>query len=146
MDINHIFGLFDQTNFETPLIEKAKAVAELFTIQDTAVFWVGMFKKIIQNDMRLYSQISKHLPPEVLDEMSMGSITEFITYNRAWYYISKLDLNNQTHIDAVITFSDQTLSKCLNSAIYFFEGREEYEKCSFLKIIHEKVEKLLNKA
>jgi len=146
MDPNKIFGLFEG---EEPgiLQEKAQADNALLDYKDTPIFWVGMFKKLILNNRALYVQIQQHLSPEVLNEMpGMDDMAEFVTYNRAWYYISKLDIKQKYHADSVKTFTDDNLLFCLKSAIKYFENREEYEKCAHMKKIQDKVEKFLTKA
>jgi hypothetical protein len=141
MDINKIFGLFDSSSIDMPLVEKAKAADSLLNIQDTPVFWVGMFKKILLNTKSLYTQLYKNLPKEVIEEISgMDDIAEMVTYSRSWYYISKINLDNSTDIDALKVFADEDLILGINLSIKYFEEREEYEKCAHLKRIQDKVE------
>jgi hypothetical protein len=76
----------------------------------------------------------------------MDDMAEFVTYNRAWFYLSKIDLKLKYHVDSIKTFTDGDLLFCLKLAIKYFENREEYEKCAHIKKIQDKVEKFLNKA
>ena len=146
MDPNKIFGLFEGEDFDT-LQEKAQAADALLDYKDTPIFWVGMFKKMILNNKTLYQQIAQHLPKQLLEEVpGMEDAAEFVTYNRAWFYLSKLDLKKKYHVDSLKPFADGDLLFGLKTAIKYFEDREEYEKCAHMKKIQDKVEKLLNKA
>ena len=147
MDINKIFNLFNSTELDTPLVEKARAAEGLLNIQETPVFWVGMFKKILLNSKVLYTQLYQNLPKEVIEQMSgMDEIAEVVTYSRAWYYISKVDITRPLDRDALKIFTDADLVRGLYSSISYFEEREEYEKCAHIKKIQNKVEALLIKA
>jgi len=144
MDPNKIFELF---NGEEPDTLQDKADDVLLDYKDTPIFWVGMFKKLIINNRALYLQIQKHIPSEVLEDIpGMDDMAEFVTYNRAWFYLAKIDLKLKYHVDSIKTFTDGDLLFCLKLAIKYFENREEYEKCAHIKKIQDKVEKFLNKA
>jgi hypothetical protein len=146
MDINKIFDLFGSAEFDTPLEKKAKAADDLILIQETPIFWIGMFKKIILNNQVFYHQLKSHLPEELLKEMAQGDdLANMVTYSRAWFYISKLDLKRRVDIDALSTFTDNDLLYTTKMAIRYFEGVEEYEKCAHIKQIQDIVEKMMNK-
>ena len=66
-----------------------------------------------------------------------------VTYSRAWFYISKLDLKRRVDIDALSTFTDNDLLYALEMALRFFEGKEEYEKCAYLKQIQDVIKILI---
>ena len=84
MDINKIFDLFGSADFDTPLEKKAKAADDLILIQETPMFWIGMFKKIILNNQVFYHQLKSHLPEELLKEISQGDdLADMVTYSRA---------------------------------------------------------------
>ena len=69
-----------------------------------------------------------------------------VTYSRAWFYISKLDLKRRVDIDALSTFTDNDLLYGSEMALCFFENREEYEKCAHIKKIQDTIKKILDKA
>ena len=147
MDINKIFDLFGSAEFDTPLEKKAKAADDLILIQETPMFWIGMFKKIILNNQVFYHQLKSHLPEELLKEIAQGdNMADMVTYSRAWFYISKLDLKRRVDVDALSTFTDVNLLYATEMALCFFEGKEEYEKCAHIKKIQDTIKKLLDKA
>ena len=147
MDINKIFDLFGSADFDTPLEKKAKAADDLILIQETPMFWIGMFKKIILNNKAFYQHLYNSLDPEVVKEMAgMDNMADLVTYSRAWFYISKLDLKRRVDIDALSTFTDDNLLYASEMALRFFEEREEYEKCAHIKKIQDTIKKILDKA
>ena len=75
-----------------------------------------------------------------IDKVQIKKAGEVVVYNRAWNYISKIDINNEMNEDALKLTSSKDLKKCLSLAIYFFEDLEEYEKCNHIKKIFDKVE------
>jgi hypothetical protein len=144
MDVNKIFDLFGSAEFDTPLEKKAKAADDLILIQETPMFWIGMFKKIVLNNQAFYHQLKHKLPVELVKEMDgFDDMAEIVTYSRAWFYASKLDLKRRVDVDAIITFSDNDLVYALALTIKFFETKEEYEKCAYLKQIQDMVEILI---
>jgi hypothetical protein len=144
MDIDKIFDLFGSADFDTPLEKKAKAADDLILIQETPMFWIGMFKKIILNNQVFYHQLKNHLPEELLKEIAQGDdLANMVTYSRAWFYISKLDLKRRLDIDALTAFTDNDLLYASEMALRFFEGKEEYEKCAYLKQIQDVIENLI---
>jgi hypothetical protein len=129
MDINKIFDLFGSADFDTPLEKKAKAADGLILIQETPMFWIGMFKKIILNNQVFYHQLKSHLPEELLKEIAQGDdLADMVTYSRAWFYISKLDLKRRVDIDALSTFTDNDLLYASEMALRFFEDTEKNTK------------------
>ena len=147
MDINKIFDLFGSAEFDTPLEKKAKAADDLIMIQETPMFWIGMFKKIILNNQIFYHQLKFHLPQELLNEISQGDdLADMVTFSRAWFYISKVDLKRRVDVDALTTFTDEDLVYATEMALRFFESKEEYEKCAHIKKIQDTLKKLLDKA
>ena len=144
MDINKIFDLFNQTEFDAPLAKKAKAVDELLNFKETPVFWVGMFKKLILNNQNFYKQLLHFLPSEVVNEiLSLDDASEKVVFARAWYYISKIDLSHEVDRDALKVFGDKELVICFKMAISYYEEKEEYKRCAHLKKIQDYVEENL---
>ena len=144
MDIDKIFDLFGSADFDTPLEKKAKAADDLILVQETPMFWIGMLKKIVLNNQAFYHQLKHKLPAELVKEMAgLDDMAEMVTYSRAWFYASKLDLKRRVDIDAIITFADEDLFYSLSLTIKFFEDKEEYEKCAHLKQIQDVVKRFI---
>ena len=143
MDINKILNLFDGSSLEN----KAEEASDTIIIQETPMFWIGMFKKIILNNKAFYQHLYNSLDPEVVKEMAgMDNMADLVTYSRAWFYGSKIDLKRRVDINALSTFTDDDLLYASEMALRFFENREEYEKCAHIKKIQDTIKKILDKA
>ena len=149
MDVNKIFGLFDVSgegskpdfNHETDMSHL------LDNYKEHPMFWVGMFKKLIHNHktfnhkiMNFFSKIEE----EELDLYDVEQAGEFVVYNRAWFWVSKIDIQDRICQEAILHYTDEFLDTYLKFAIHYFQELEEYEKCAHLKKIHDLVVKFLN--
>ncbi len=72
---------------------------------------------------------------EELNTYDVETAGEFVTYNRAWYWISKIDITQDKHQYAINHYNDEHLKTHLQFSISFWEEYEEYEKCAHLKKI-----------
>lgn len=135
---NNIFGLFN--NEEENSIE----VHEDF--MDNPYIKIGMFNKIIINNSIFVLRFKKFLdtidPNQKIKDYENFS-PKFITFNRAFFYIKDIDIENQHHADAIRCYDFDNLLKNLTSSISFFEESEEYEKCAHLYKIKKFIEGLL---
>ena len=134
MNIDKIFNLFNGDEFDS-LKEKAQAVDVSLDYKNHPLFWVGMFKKLIQNHQVFNTQILKFFDQmeEGLDIIDVDRAGEFVVFNKAWSYIQKVDPNNLVAQEALYRFSDIHLKVALELSISYFQEQEEYEKCSHLK-------------
>ena len=134
MDVDKIFNLFNGDEPES-LREKAQQVDIALDYKNHPLFWVGMFKKLIQNHQVFNTQILKFFDQmeEGLDVIDVDRAGEFVVFNRAWSYIQKVDPNNLVAQEALYRFADIHLKVALELSINYFQEHEEYEKCSHLK-------------
>lgn len=146
VDINKIFGLFNNEEPES-LNQKAQMIEELLNYKEHPMYWMGMFKKLIHNhkifNHKVIDFFSK-LDNEELDLYDVEEAGEFIVYNRAWFWISKIDPQDRICQEAIIHYSDEYLDTYLKFTISYFQDLEEYEKCAHLKKISDICEKFLN--
>jgi len=145
VDADKIFGLFDGEE-PNSLPEKDKVADALLDFKEHPLFWVGMFKKLIHNHktfnrkiMNFFSQMD-----EELDLYDVEQAGEFVVYNRAWFWISKIDIQISSHQDALLHYADEYLLTYVRFAISYFEELEEYEKCAQLVKIQNFLKELLN--
>ena len=145
VNINKIFNLFDGEE-PNSLQEKAEIVDKLLNYKEHPLFWVGMFKKLIHNHKLIDHKIINFFSEmeEELDLYDVEQAGEFITYNRAWFWISKIDIQDRKCQEAILHYTDEFLETYLKFAISYFEEFEEYEKCAHLKKILDLVKLLLN--
>jgi hypothetical protein len=134
MDVNKIFNLFNGDEPES-LREKAQQVDIALDYKNHPLFWVGMFKKLIQNHQTFNDQLLKFFDnlDEGLNMVDVDKAGEYVVFNRAWEYIQKVDPDNLVAQEALYRFADIHLRIALELSINYFQEHEEYEKCSHLK-------------
>lgn len=134
MNIDKIFNLFNRDEPES-LREKAQQVDILLDYKNHPLFWVGMFKKLIQNHQVFNDQLLKFFDKldEGLDIVDIDRAGEFVVFNRAYDYIQKVDPDNLVCQEALYRFADIHLKISLELSINYFQEVEEYEKCAHLK-------------
>ena len=105
--------------------------------KNTPTYWVGMYKKLILNHINFNKKIIKFFQKsdKDLDLNDVKEAGEFVTYNRAWSYIKKIDISNKDHIKGIKTYSDEYLDTSLKLGISFFIETEQYERCAHLQKI-----------
>jgi hypothetical protein len=132
---DNIFSLFQN--------EDTIEVYENF--MDNPYVKIGMFNKIIRNNTVFNIKFKKFLDSvdPNYDKDYIDSSSKFITFNRAFFYIKDIDVENPQHIDALKCHDFEGLILNLDSSISFFEKGEEYEKCSHLFKIKKLVEESL---
>ena len=132
MDIDKIFNMF------TPEVKPAPESIVLVDFKDHPYYWVGMFRKIMLN-YDLFSKKFVSLFREDGSQVDMADVEragEHFVYERAWKYISKLDITVPIHLSSLSQFRDPVLIKNLNKTLLHFQDSEEYEKCAhILKLI-----------
>jgi transcriptional regulator with PAS, ATPase and Fis domain len=144
MNIDKIFSLFegDEPNL---LREKAQQVDITLDYKNHPLFWVGMFKKLIQNHQTFNDQLLQFFDKldEELSTVDVDKAGEFLVFNRAYEYIQKVDPDNLVTQEALFRFADIHLKVALELSINYFQEYEEYEKCAHLKKILQFVKLLL---
>jgi len=135
-DVNKIFGLFSNEN------NNNQPPGEVFVdFMNSPEAKIGMFVKLIQNNIVFNQKIKQFFKQanKEFDEEATKKSSEFSVYNRAWYYIKGVDIDNKDHLYAVVKQDTHYLLESLGLALKYFESKEEYEKCAH---IH-KIEKIV---
>ena len=134
MNIDKIFNMFASE------VKPAPESIVLVDFKDHPYYWVGMFRKIMLN-YDVFSKKFISLFREDGSQVDMNDIEkagEHFVYERAWEYISKLNITIPLHLNTLLQFRDPVLVKNLNKTLLHFQDSEEYEKCAFiLKLIEE---------
>jgi len=136
-DKERMFKLFEEEgegSKKDAIKDQIKNIKDLNQFFDSPFAKIGMFTKLIQNHEVFHDKLEKFLKREQ-PEYNVGSTKEassFTVYNRAWGYIEKLDLNDEEVKNAIYNFNPTLLRDILNKVIFYFEDKEEYEKCAFL--------------
>ncbi len=97
-------------------------------------YYIKMFVKLILN----YTNYNKKLinlfgSDSALNLAEIEQTGEFILHERAYSYISEIDIQDKYHIKVLFEEADDKLKEALNKSLKFFETEEEYEKCILLK-------------
>jgi hypothetical protein len=132
MNINKIFDLFKS---EKPKEEQVEEQVVL----DGPVLWVGMFVKLIANYEIFTKQIIQFFRTtnQELDVDDIEKASSYMVYMRAYENISKLDINDPMHLEAIKMHPNKPMGLALESALNYYLDSEEYEKCAFLKQIQD---------
>jgi hypothetical protein len=143
MDVDKIFGLFN--NKELNSFPEESNLGISLDLKEHPLFWVGLFKKIIHKQ-KIFNYQSLQLFDEMNEELDINDIKkagEYIIYNKAWYWISKVDIKDRKCQEAILYYTDKLLESYIKSILFYFQELEEYEKCAHLKKILELVQILL---
>ncbi len=133
VNLDHIFHLFS-SNDDLQGIANDKAFIDF---KNTPTYWVGMYKKLILNHVNFNKKIIKFFQKSN-KELDLGDVKEageYVTYNRAWSYIKKIDISKKEHLKGIDTYADEYLDTSLKLGISFYIETEEYEKCAHLQKI-----------
>jgi hypothetical protein len=140
MDINNIFGLFSSGSKEEEIYEN------LDTFKKTPLFKLSMFVKLILNGINFKKKLlyffQKSSEDLGLDDVDLAG--EFVVYNRGWYWINQVNLEDDEWQEDILKMELDDLLVSLQLSINYFEECEEYEKCAFLKKIEDFVQKNLD--
>jgi len=134
MNIDKIFNLFSKDEPDS-LREKAQQIDITLDYKNHPLFWVGMFKKLVQNHQVFNDQLLKFFDKldEGLNTKDVDKAGEYVVFNRAWEYIQKVNPDNLVAQEALYRFADIHLKVALELSINYFQEHEEYEKCSHLQ-------------
>lgn len=137
IDIKNIFNLFSKEEDLTGIVKDSKTLNELKT---SPIYYVGMYKKLVLNHINFNTKVLKFFQTtnQEFDIKDIKEAGEYVVYNRAWSYISNIDLKNDKHIEAIKHYSDETFHISLDLGIEFFQKGELYEKCAKLLTIKNK--------
>jgi len=127
---DNIFGLIEG-DYNT-LQNAQKLSKKLEEFDNSPTVKIGMFTKLILNHQVFHEKLKKFLKQEEpnYDVSSTKESSEFVVYNRAWYYLNQVDISKREDIFAILDFNPKLLNKALESALLYFQDREEYLKCA----------------
>jgi hypothetical protein len=119
-----IFDLFDNPN-TTDIHED---------FMDSPYAKIGMFNKIIINNTVFLQKLKYFFDKSKKEysEENVNEYTKFVTFNRAFFYIKQINVEDKMHVDVLKCYDVEKLYSNLEQSILYFEGNEEYEKCAHL--------------
>ena len=140
MDINKIFGAFNSSSKDDSWGYQPysySGVPKDFTTLDEnhPRYFIKIFQKLVINYTsygdNLINFLGKSDPELNVSEIKKAG--ETILYERAYDYISKIDIHDPYHIKILFQEANPKLEDSLNKSLNYFEKEEEYEKCAILK-------------
>ena len=146
MSLSGIFALFgfpeDKGNAEGL---QEKEIKDFKDFKKSAVFKVGMFKKLIRHGILFKTQVVKFLSSSDanLDINGIDDAGDYMMYTRAYLWIKDFKFRSKEWKEALFNYSDDELISLIKLSIKYFEENEEYEKCAHLKKIQDLVDKNL---
>lgn len=95
---------------------------------------IGMFTKLILNHQVFHQKLEKFLKKEEpsYNVESTKESSEFVVYNRAWFYLNQIDITKKEDILSILHFNPKLLNNALASALSYFQYYEEYLKCAHI--------------
>ena len=137
IDKDRLCHLFGDSENDNPEVKKLVNADTDFMQSPEAK--LGMFTKMIYNHEVFHKKLKKFFQKEnaSYNVQETKEASSFAVFNRAYSYIKKINVNNVQHQDALWEFNSKPLFSALNQAIYYFEAKEEYEKCAKLMEIKE---------
>ena len=130
IDMTNIFGLF----VPGEELDGTQTATNLDELKTKPIFHVGMYKKLIQNHINFNTKVLNFFKKsnEEFNIEDIKEAGEYVVFNRAWSYISNVDIKNDGYIDALKHYSDEQFHATLDMGIEFFQNDELYERCAFL--------------
>ncbi len=105
---------------------------------ESPTYYLGMWKKIILNHINFNKKILQFFK-KTNDEFDIQDVAEagrHVVFNRAWYYLKSIDINDKAHLKSIKDYKDDYLETSLELGIKHFQELEEYEKCAhILKVL-----------
>lgn len=135
MDIGKIFDKYESNEESSLLID----------FSDHPLFWIGGFIKIINNYDLLKSDLVSVLKitnPK-LSNSELSFLCKKLSYDKAYNYIKKFKTNNKFHCECLKLKVNNDLYLNVDKLIMFYETLEEYEKCSHLFKLKNKIKEFL---
>ena len=142
IDVDNLFNLFPEEDAE----EVGSSKSTYIDFKDSPIYWLGMYKKLILNHVNFNKKVIKFFKEanSDLEVMDMKEAGEFVVYNRAWFYVNKVNIEDNWHVEAIEQYSDEYLDTSLELGISYFQELEEYEKCAHLLKLLKKSKEFLS--
>mgnify|MGYP001206808668 CR=1 FL=1 len=127
INVENLFHLFPEEDGD----EKKTAYIDFV---EKPIYKLGMWKKLILNHINFKKKVLLFFKQSngEFDIEDIRQAGEFVAYNRGWNYIKDINVENDDHIEAIVTYRDDSLDTSLELGIKFFQNIEEYEKCAHL--------------
>jgi len=139
LDINKIFGAFNSSSKDDSWGYQpySYSTPKSFTALDEnhPRYFIKIFQKLVINYTGYSDQLIDFFAssdPEI-DVANVKRAGESMLYNRAYGYLTKIDVQDEYHIKILFQEANPKLEESLQKTLFYFEKEEEYEKCAIVK-------------
>ena len=110
INVENLFGLFPKGDADD---ENRDVYVDFAT---KPVYKLGMWKKLILNHINFKKKVLLFFKQSSgeFDIEDIKQAGEFVAFNRGWSYIKDIDLDNDDHIEAIVTYGDESLEASLD--------------------------------
>jgi hypothetical protein len=133
MDPNNIFGLFDSE----PENQEKQPEKEIINLSEHPYVLMGLFTRMIlrgeeaiNNTMDFFKVISMN--PDY-DVEANAEFSRMMLYGAGFNHLSKLSLEDPFHQEVLLDKAGKDFLTACEKSIQFYQEKEEYEKCAFIK-------------
>jgi len=139
MDLSKFFNYF------TPISDDGALQKNLDNFKESPIYKIKVFERLIINGLFFKKSIVDFFTQadENLDMTQVDLAGEFMMYNRAWFWISQLDWNDEQWVKDLEVASNEQFLIAIKLSMHYFEEQEEFEKCAFLKKIQDFIQNYL---
>jgi hypothetical protein len=133
MDPNSIFSLFDSE----PENQEKKFSKEITNLSEHPYVLMGLFTRMILKGEEAIHNTMDFLKTISLDanyDTELNSkLSRFMLYKAGFDHLSKLSLEDPFHQEVLLEKAGVDFLTACEKSIMFFQEREEYERCAFIK-------------
>ena len=117
IDVDNLFNLFPEDS-----AKEVDSKSTYIDFKNSPIYWLGMYKKLILNHINFNKKVIKFFKEanSDLDIDDMKEAGEFVVYNRAWFYVNKVNVEDKWHVEAIEQYSDEFLDTSLELGISYF--------------------------
>ena len=133
MDPNSVFSLFDSE----PENQKREPEREITNLSEHPYVLMGLFTRMILrgeeaiiNTMDFFKIINTN--PEYDAEVN-AEFSRIMLYGAGFNHLCKLSLEDPFHQEVLLDKAGKDFLTACEKGIQFYQEREEYEKCAFIK-------------
>lgn len=131
MDPNSIFSLFDSE----PENQEKSSEKEITNLSEHPYVIMGLFTRmVLKGEEAVCNSLDflKFINPDI-DLQVISEVNRSMTYLNGYKHLSKLNLEDPVHQDVILEKARVDFLLACEKSIQFFQEKEEYEKCAFIK-------------
>ena len=125
IDPNTLFSIFEAGD------EEIYQQHNVTGVLDNPFVLMGMVMRGIENYHLMDMMYMRQYPKQY---KGVRKITKHKYFNKLYGYLTRIDLNKPSSVYQIgDSFNVESVNKCLEHLMFYFEDLEEYEKCAIIK-------------